>query len=322
MAAEEKGSLVGYLEDWARQISSSTVLSCGDEEEKAVDIYSYPSTISTAVPSSDMPFMKQISSSSMATTCRSMLSMSHVERWAEPDETLIIFDWDDTLCPTSDMKETDEGHGGFERAELETHQAAVVCLLQAAAEIGKVRIVTMADITWIRMCIAELMPGLKNILDELQIPIVEARAARTPRLTREANADAREPSHFYKTKAMQKVVSDFYGAKTPCQRSWKNILSIGDSECEKYAVQDVVFRHSQKDHAGHEKRCRCKAVKMLERPDLLFLTGQLQAIISWLAKIAYYDGDMDIDLDDLLEPNSPTSPLKSFCQPPPDLALS
>mmetsp|Transcript_14403 Transcript_14403/g.26753 ORF Transcript_14403/g.26753 Transcript_14403/m.26753 type:complete len:310 (-) Transcript_14403:109-1038(-) len=297
MAAEEKGSLVGYLEDWARQISSSTVLSCGDEEEKAVDIYSYPSTISTAVPSSDMPFMKQISSSSMATTCRSMLSMSHVERWAEPDETLIIFDWDDTLCPTSDMKETDEGHGGFERAELETHQAAVVCLLQAAAEIGKVRIVTMADITWIRMCIAELMPGLKNILDELQIPIVEARAARTPRLTREANADAREPSHFYKTKAMQKVVSDFYGAKTPCQRSWKNILSIGDSEAERLALQDVVFRHAQRDRFGRWKECRCKTLSLMQRPKIAELTQELQAVTRLLPTLVHHDGDLDVNMD-------------------------
>mmetsp|Transcript_20342 Transcript_20342/g.38503 ORF Transcript_20342/g.38503 Transcript_20342/m.38503 type:complete len:381 (+) Transcript_20342:74-1216(+) len=292
---------------------------------------------------------------------------SHITGWHERDETMVILDWDDTLCPTTWIRsdprlqwselapcfshepemplrlvvadnqqraEMDDGSdstvsplpGAIRttmsmKEALEQHVQTVVALLKLASELGHVKLVTLAKPAWLESSIANFLPGLVGVLQHFDVEIVYARDSMPERDQFRAANDDRDVGQVLKTKAISGVVKRFYnsGRRT---RSWKNILSIGDSECEKYAVQDVVFRHSQKDHAGHEKRCRCKAVKMLERPDLLFLTGQLQAIISWLAKIAYYDGDMDIDLDDLLEPNSPTSPLKSFCQPPPDLALS
>lgn len=289
----------------------------------------------------------------------SNLSATSQSAWHDRDETLVILDWDDTLCPTTWIRSDPRLHwselapcfcdepdmplrlasvrAGVDgpvspmagairttmsmKEALEQHVQTVVALLKLASELGHVKLVTLAKPVWLDSSISNFLPGLVGVLRRFDVEIVYARESMHERdITRAANDD-RDVGQVLKTKAISGVVKRFYnsGRRT---RSWKNILSIGDSECEKYALQEVVFRHSQKDHRGHEKRCRCKAVKMLERPDLLFLTGQLQAIISWLAKISYYDGDIDLDLDDLLEPNSPTSPLKSFCQTPSDLEFS
>lgn len=229
----------------------------------------------------------------------SAASTSHLELWHQPDETLILFDFDDTLCPSHHSRvhpDCKALSGPFGPA-LARHEAAVTRLLQAATDRGHVQIVTMAQNSWVERCITDLMPGLRDTLSNLRIPIVSARADLTNQDLRQANGDGRDPSHFLKTRTMKRVIKKFYGSGEH-HRSWKNILSIGDSEAERCALQDIVFRHTQKDRNGVWKDCRCKTLLLRDKPTLEELTAELEFVAQLLPALVLHDGDLDMDIDE------------------------
>jgi hypothetical protein len=220
--------------------------------------------------------------------------VSHIDQWNEKSETLIIFDWDDTICPTSYGKH----HSHAERRELwEDHERAVLELLRVAKRLGHVSIVTMAKAEWIEESLAMYLPNLISLLEECGAEVIEARSSLSQHGRHDAFADCRNPSQFAKTHAMERVIRKFYrrddGMRS--RKSWKNILSIGDSTAERLALQDVVFRHRQCDRFGRSKDCRCKTVQLLESPTLRQLTAELQVIVQWLPTLLYHDGDLDLD---------------------------
>jgi len=100
----------------------------------------------------------------------------------KPEQTLIFFDWDDTLCPSrwiqdqgllrsfSQTREVvdDEGRDLLKRLE----QIAVK-LLTAAMKLGKVVIVTNAQKPWVEESCKKFLPGLMPLIDK--IPVRYAR---------------------------------------------------------------------------------------------------------------------------------------------------
>mmetsp|Transcript_110764 Transcript_110764/g.357430 ORF Transcript_110764/g.357430 Transcript_110764/m.357430 type:complete len:347 (-) Transcript_110764:121-1161(-) len=232
----------------------------------------------------------------------SCASISDVEAWCERDETVIFFDWDDTLCPSTHGRQ----NSGCEVADAEAlklHAEVVADLLRLASMLGHVRIVTMASKGWVEETTRRLMPSLEGLLEELDITVALAREDVPRSSMREAFAEAREPSQFLKTRAMKQVIVDFY--RNGCRndrrkrpRSWKNLLSVGDSEAERHALQDVILRRLQKDHSGRGKACRCKTLKLVDEPDLPTLTKELCRVAMLLHSLVFHDGDIHIDLDD------------------------
>lgn len=73
--------------------------------------------------------------------------------------------------------------------------------------------------------------------------------------------EGRDPSQYLKQKTISKVLRGFYRTvkrrssdpSRPRGRSWKNVLSIGDSTAERFAVQDVVLGRVQRDRRGRWK---------------------------------------------------------------------
>uniref|UniRef100_A0A6U6WAB0 Uncharacterized protein n=1 Tax=Zooxanthella nutricula TaxID=1333877 RepID=A0A6U6WAB0_9DINO len=236
---------------------------------------------------------------------QSVASMSHIERWSDRDETLIIFDWDDTLCPTTHYdQELRGGEAPQEReaADLEALAVAVRNVLQVAAGVGRVAVVTMAATGWVEDTMQRLLPGLGSVFDDLDIPVVLAREGVPTPFKRQAFADCREPSQYLKRRAMARVIQDFYTGRLEGiagrARSWKNILSIGDSWAERNALQDLVFSKTQRDRRGRWKECRCKTMKLLTEPTLAQLTEQVSVVAQWIPTLVCHDGDLDINLDE------------------------
>lgn len=246
-------------------------------------------------------------------------------RWKTADETLFIIDWDDTLFPTSHIRadprlsfeeaapcfRSTPRKAGLEgehelsrmRAQLEQHADAVRDLLVLASSMGGVAIVTLAQRSWVEDSIARFMPSLRGLFDELDIHVVEARSAATLPCQRATYGEGRDLGQFMKTQAIAWVARCFYGTGRGggTSRSWKNVLSIGDSEAERLALQDVLFRRVQTDGQGNWRECRCKTLKLIEEPTLDQLTGQLRSLTSWLGHIARHDGDVDVDFGELLQ---------------------
>jgi hypothetical protein len=223
------------------------------------------------------------------------LSMSHLEKWTERSETLIILDWDDTAFPTSHVKANlSQEHA----AEWNAHEETLTELLRLASALGHVAIVTMATSQWIQECTKKHMPSLTGLFHELGIEVVAARSTLSRSARAAAFGECRDPSQFAKTCAMERVARRFYRGRDGMRRapkSWKNILGIGDSSAERLALQDVVFRHVQRDRLGRSKDCRCKTVMLLDSPSLLKLTAQVQVLIHWLPTLVHHDGDVDLD---------------------------
>lgn len=213
---------------------------------------------------------------------------------AERDETLFILDWDDTICPTT-HHEVNPQCREVEASELEDHARAVDALLRVAAGVGHVCIVTMASNAWLEESIAELLPSVGETVEELQIPVVLAKVGVPTRCMREAFADGRSPSHYLKRRAMAKVIRENARSR---RGGWKHIVSIGDSEAEQHALQDVMMGRAPFDREGGWSRCHCKTVKLKSEPTLEELTAQLRILSQWLPTIARHDGDLDFDVDE------------------------
>lgn len=109
--------------------------------------------------------------------------------WDSPENSVIIFDWDDTLLPTTfivqqilpNLPEAEwdvklkRGKPYYE--ELAAHAHIVGFVLRAARRAGRVAIVTNSMSPWVVASAERYLPGLdiQSILLELDIPVYYAR---------------------------------------------------------------------------------------------------------------------------------------------------
>jgi len=219
----------------------------------------------------------------------------------DPLQTLIFFDWDDTLFPLHvihicPLQPTDQ-------LELQRHEDAVIKLLCAACSLSnRCAIITNAQEPWVDKCIDGFMPGLKPFMNAKrasgQITItyaknpVSCRSKLRPVMRalmplREVPADELTTAKYH---AMKREAKSFY-SQNPGQ-AWENILSFGDGEYEHHAVQEVTWRYS----CSRKKHCRTKAVMLPESPTIDQLTLTLQWFGLQLPVFVNFDGDIDISL--------------------------
>jgi len=260
------------------------------------------------------------SPTSMRSLRSPMTSKSHLTAWMLPQETILIFDFDDTLCPTSAITadprlnpheiapcfqlnplmpaNIDEilPHGRLLGDVLWQHEQTVAALLRMAASLGKVVIVTLAHLEWVDMMIQNFLPSLKDLLEELHIEVRSARSFVTSRVKRMAIEDGVNCYVLMKTRAISRVLREFYGRGTKFTRRWKNIINVGDSDVEHTALSEVVMSHQQHDVKGCEKPFRSKMVKLQTKPTYEVLTAELQVLLSWLFEMVHHDGDFMLDL--------------------------
>jgi len=100
----------------------------------------------------------------------------------DKEETLIIFDWDDTLLPSSWLSQSaclslsDVSKPNAEQMlVLNETSDVVVQLLEAALNLGRVVIVTNAEAGWVQLTAAKFMPSVYNFLAEESVEVVSAR---------------------------------------------------------------------------------------------------------------------------------------------------
>eukprot|EP00746_Dinoflagellata_sp_MGD_P131312 gnl/MRDRNA2_/MRDRNA2_65103_c0_seq3.p1 gnl/MRDRNA2_/MRDRNA2_65103_c0~~gnl/MRDRNA2_/MRDRNA2_65103_c0_seq3.p1 ORF type:complete len:351 (+),score=58.72 gnl/MRDRNA2_/MRDRNA2_65103_c0_seq3:105-1055(+) len=256
---------------------------------------------------------------SITSTC------SQVE-FAQPDQTVILFDWDDTLCPSHWIRENRPTLSYFMEAPNEDRfivplndlQKKVEALLKLALELGKVIIVTNAVAPWVHMSCKNFLPGLLPLVEK--IPVIYARSAfemmnlNSPKVPQgkampgmyDANghdklskvngllatqqAEAASPQHW-KEVAFDQEISGFYSRYS--HQSWKNVISIGDAIFERNALHRVVLHRS-----NSTKKCRTKTAKLLDDPSIEELIAQVSVLQGCLAMMVEHDGNLDIEIDE------------------------
>jgi len=216
----------------------------------------------------------------------------------DPD-TVIIFDWDDTLLASSflssrgyrldsEMEKTAE-HEAVEQ-QLKELESAVCSLLTMALTYGAVHIVTNAETGWVQLSAQKFMPGLLPMLSKVQI--LSARSTFEP-----AHPDSPLKWKFFAFQ--EKLSGHFTHAEYKSCGGKKNVISLGDSHVEREAVRAVTRAMPS---------TRCKSVKFAERPSTEQLRRQLELVTNCFHYITHHDGDLDLQLTVTVN-SPPASPI-------------
>jgi len=137
--------------------------------------------------------------------------------WCCPGNTLIIFDWDDTLLCTTALKAKE---CSLTRADLLALQEQLLSLFKVANCLGKVSIVTCSAPGWVEMSAKKWLPALLPSLE--QIPIIYAKE---------------KYSRSFPGDSLQWKLQSFRELYDPVARTARNVVVIGDSQDEMLAAK-------------------------------------------------------------------------------------
>lgn len=248
--------------------------------------------------------------------------------FADKGQTVIILDWDDTLFPSTyirsdlsfSLRHSLEGQQISERLREEVRQnlaanaATVEQVLRLAVSCGKVIIVTLAKNPWVSNSCKFFYPGIGELIESLGIKIVYAQQGLAVEYNKLEMMRDEEIGAFWsgiKGQAIGKEIREFYSQYDG--QSWKNILSIGDSDFERVgtmmSTEDYMKHHGisakgggplgEAEIQGHVYRVRTKTFKMLDQPTVQELHVQLDLLHKWVPLMVALDDGFDVEFSSL-----------------------
>jgi len=159
---------------------------------------------------------------------RYLRKLSYEKVWVPPEQrspkhqTLIIFDWDDTLMYTTYLLQSTRQMvtSPATRKALQQIEKTAFALLETASRLGNTFIVTNAQKGWVEQCVEWHMPSMKQLIKK--VPVISARSEY------EADfPDARQ----WKNKAFLEL------GKHLDPSGITNLVAVGDSNFEMEAVK-------------------------------------------------------------------------------------
>jgi hypothetical protein len=202
-------------------------------------------------------------------------------RFREKD-TLFIFDWDDTVLPSTWVQQqglrldSSSQLNQWQRDQLAEVAHTTAETLRIAKQHGTVVLVTNAERGWIELSCSKFMPTLCPLLEN-----VKALSARTTYESPELSSPLDWKKH-----AFDSEIQRIYGPEV-CSNSDlpKNVLSLGDSLHEREALLRAT---------SSLPNCRSKSLKFVERPDIAQICKQHSLVTSCFDRIVHHDGDLDL----------------------------
>jgi len=218
----------------------------------------------------------------------------------DPDEVVILFDWDDTLLPTSFISAVlrpsflpgQLRHGiptdSCFYEDMKRHAEAIEMILRATRDIAHVAIVTLATRPWVESSSRIYLPGtdIPAVLRELGIPVYYAQE-HLLQAHEHLEEEGVDLFMIAKRNAFAKHLRKVHRENNV---KVTHVLSIGDSEAEQEAVKDVVW--SCYEHAT------CLTVMLMEEPSIKVLSDQLQLMSKAVSRLITQQDDLDINVDD------------------------
>jgi len=187
-------------------------------------------------------------------------------------QTVIIFDWDDTLLCSSYLTSRGDSLPKHVEQNLRGIQQAATRLLERALQSGHTFIITNAMNGWVEYSAAKWAPGLLPILQKVRV--ISARS----------RYEAQFPGQIDKWK-----VEAFLGVQ--CELNSQvitNLVSIGDSNFEMDAVHVMAQKFDQ---------ALIKTVKLRERPSPAELRKQLELVLQKFEPIIQNARNLKISLE-------------------------
>ncbi|KAJ0411069.1 hypothetical protein ATCC90586_008044 [Pythium insidiosum] len=223
------------------------------------------------------------------------------------ERTVVVFDWDDTLCPSSWLHAQDllpKFRG--QQIDLDKHQQNVltliadhvVRLLRKAVSFGPVFVVTAAEVGWVELSCALYLPGVQAVLEMADIHIVSARSWY------EQTFGAGGDSSAWKYEVMQLIANKCFGhaaaalqqqssplapqpVETDSDVGFFNFLSIGDSMAERDAC------HSAADQVPFTL---AKTLKFVEQPTTEEIVQQVELTHDSFEQMCGWGSHLDLRL--------------------------
>jgi hypothetical protein len=194
-------------------------------------------------------------------------------------ETVIIFDWDDTLLASSFLSgrgyrlDSEIDKSAEIDSQLKELEQSVVSVLNMAISYGEVHVITNAETGWVQLSAQKFIPGVVPLLSKVKV--LSARSTYE-------NFFPESPLKW-KFYAFQENLSRLF-AET---KTAKNIISFGDSHVEREAVRAVTRGFPN---------TRTKSVKFAERPSMEQLRRQIELVTNCFHYIHNHEGDLDLQL--------------------------
>eukprot|EP00746_Dinoflagellata_sp_MGD_P153307 gnl/MRDRNA2_/MRDRNA2_84184_c0_seq1.p1 gnl/MRDRNA2_/MRDRNA2_84184_c0~~gnl/MRDRNA2_/MRDRNA2_84184_c0_seq1.p1 ORF type:complete len:427 (+),score=51.46 gnl/MRDRNA2_/MRDRNA2_84184_c0_seq1:77-1357(+) len=267
----------------------------------------------------------------------------------ERDQTAIVFDFDDTLFPTTFADHLSEE---FENdclsseklkdflSKIEECQVSAEALIHCAQKLGHVIIVTLCSRALLKKrCATWFSRVWKLMLNDVQVVYARESEAHQDNLDEFGKLTERDETLEYwawvKGTVIEQELDRLYSQYEG--QTWKNVLSIGDSNIERYGTLGASNAYVQKRfsglrkahqtlqqrnayaimwenfdsrdrdwrgtlegvHDGHTFKVRIKVVKMLEEPTPMELSQEQMLLSRQLFHIVTFDGSLNLLLDDL-----------------------
>lgn len=218
---------------------------------------------------------------------------------ARRDRTVVVFDWDDTLCPSSWLHAEDllpKYRGQEVLLSKEQQQILrliadnVTRLLRKAVSYGPVFVVTAAEYGWVELSCAMYLPGVQAILEMSDIHIVSARSWY------EQTFGVGGDSSSWKHEVMQLIARKCFGSLAVAELedsfenvpdSYFNFVSIGDSMAERDAC------HSAAEMVAYTF---AKTLKFVEHPTTEEIVQQVELTHDSFEQMCGWGSNLDLRL--------------------------
>lgn len=207
-----------------------------------------------------------------------------------PDEPVVIFDYDDTLLPTSFFDRLGTLPSvGAQLEDAEKHARQVERMLRTARSHGRVAIVTMANRRWLVKSARRYLPGLdiEALAVELDIPLVFA----SEHSARFAHLPSFDAAVACKSAAIASCLEELEVVEAAVRKP-VNVVSVGDSYIEHNALRSVLATWGE---AGRlDVAPALKTVKFLHSPTLTQLSEELRHLEARLGGIVQCTSDFHL----------------------------
>jgi len=195
------------------------------------------------------------------------------------DETCIVFDWDDTILPTSWIERCNGFQGGPLRPEV-SRQLAHLCVVAAQT-------INMAACMGTVIIITNSVPGWLDQSGQVFMPQIMQQMRQYPWIAKPMN---------------QPITFKIGAFRRECSK-YKNIISIGDGESERSAILRMqapsnmgafaTMGDGDRNDPAFNLRC-IKSVKLLDGPSCQQLVQQHEMLQAKLADVVGFQGFLDL----------------------------
>lgn len=174
-------------------------------------------------------------------------------------DTVIIFDWDDTLLCSSAINQQQ-----WNAEQLESLELAGEAALEIAMSLGDTLIVTNGNQTWVQDSSRRFLPKLQPVLSQLRV--MSARAIHEQNFPGQPFA--------WKKAAFKEILSERYAGVPETSATGLNLIVIGDSLAEIEAARVATM--------NLQGPPLLKTIKFKEMPSAWELVGELRLLAELL----------------------------------------